>query len=817
MNDMRSIRRKSFLFLPFFLQLVFKINPSFSIQPSHNSAPSKYFIEESEDDSLFTDKIPKEYFDKLSKEEISELIESVRSIFPKDQKLLREKAAKLLKHLDEEQLQDLKFEIEDTDLSKLGDSTEELLESVDELMNEGRLSENSKSIFKDILLEEDLLDSESTDGERIPYDEEPWYEATEHPEIEEQWQSWTDESGIMPVKSRDDGQLSDSTEQPESYLSQPQSEDFDDSSFDDNMINTSPSNLQENENDNTMVSDLSEESTISSDPIGTDDIMAEAQSLGEEEVAQSDRPILQRQNAFEMNFSEESDIEHIQETDTFLETLSSSDEESTSTSDEEGQLSEKEYSYFGKETFTSAEGNDFKDHEQNQLDGYTDTESVDSDEEDNGSGSEDNMSDSSMSMDELSSDEEISSNETEDTEEGSYEEVESDTNSNLNVPYPPFEVDESLDLSKESAWVGTKKSRSSQPAREQPKSVVALALELKEEANQLHREKDFHGAITTYEDCCLVLEEATDSSARSVLRSCKLSLALCYLKVEEYDNAEAECTEILQMGASKAVQQKAFFRRAKARERLGLTALAYRDLKTASNLGIDENISKMLAQMQEEHGPSIIEDAEALSDEEEYPVIMESSGPPSLFSFGKGSNGMMDGLFGKSGAGGPMGDMSGLLDLAGKMGPGALGPGGLPGGLASLLGQKGNGTNGLLSAVGDMLEKPETQSMICNFLKGSKPESLKSMGSMAGINLSDSAADRLHRTISNLEPENISKMVKAAKLANSIMKKIKQIGKMIKKSRPFLIYGFVLLWLYATFKSLYHTSPSVVVDTVPSQ
>jgi len=210
----------------------------------------------------------------------------------------------------------------------------------------------------------------------------------------------------------------------------------------------------------------------------------------------------------------------------------------------------------------------------------------------------------------------------------------------------------------------------------------------------------------------------------------------------------------------------------------------------------------MIARLQETHGTGILQDVDELSDEEEYPLLPEKmTGIPSLFGsgdalpLGKALTG--DTSVGRSDA------FSSLLGLSGLVGSGSGSIAGSNDLLKSVLSGKSNSKkrSGMLSAFGTMLEKPETHSMICNFLKNSKPESLKALSSMAGINLSESSVSRLHKTLTGLEPKAIGRLVKAAKTANFIIQGFKKTIKIISQSRSYILIAITCLWIIAFAKA----------------
>ena len=94
------------------------------------------------------------------------------------------------------------------------------------------------------------------------------------------------------------------------------------------------------------------------------------------------------------------------------------------------------------------------------------------------------------------------------------------------------------------------------PAAEE---LVRRAQGLKEEGNELHINKDYEAAVAKYEEAKATLTTSTAwPKAASLVRSCSLNEASCYLQLGDWKKVEEICTAVL---ATDRRNLKALYRR----------------------------------------------------------------------------------------------------------------------------------------------------------------------------------------------------------------------------------------------------------------
>jgi tetratricopeptide (TPR) repeat protein len=108
--------------------------------------------------------------------------------------------------------------------------------------------------------------------------------------------------------------------------------------------------------------------------------------------------------------------------------------------------------------------------------------------------------------------------------------------------------------------------------------IVNGATTLKNEGNEKVRAGDYAGGVELFKKALDNLNgvPTPDESVKSVSQSIRLNLALCYLKLKEYDNCVSVCDEVLSLD-NRSI--KALYRRGVARRELGQILAGATDLK----------------------------------------------------------------------------------------------------------------------------------------------------------------------------------------------------------------------------------------------
>ncbi|KAI9521448.1 hypothetical protein NQZ68_007764 [Dissostichus eleginoides] len=133
--------------------------------------------------------------------------------------------------------------------------------------------------------------------------------------------------------------------------------------------------------------------------------------------------------------------------------------------------------------------------------------------------------------------------------------------------------------------------------------VLSLAEDVKNIGNNLFKSQDWKGAINKYSKALRYMEVSGDLLEAGVQKklqptalSCFLNTAACYLKMEQWQDAQDSCNEALELDQAST---KALFRRAQAWQGLKENSQAMIDLKKAHGVAPeDKAISKELKRVQ---------------------------------------------------------------------------------------------------------------------------------------------------------------------------------------------------------------------------
>lgn len=152
--------------------------------------------------------------------------------------------------------------------------------------------------------------------------------------------------------------------------------------------------------------------------------------------------------------------------------------------------------------------------------------------------------------------------------------------------------------------------------------MVNGATQLKNEGNDQVRAGEYSAAIETFQKGISNLESCAtpDESVITLLQSLRLNTALCYLKLEDYQNVITTCDTVLNRDARSV---KALYRRGVAKRELGDVLAGAKDLKLAtllssnSDQAIQSEYDKTLAKI---YDPSELEQLESVSIGESQPA-----------------------------------------------------------------------------------------------------------------------------------------------------------------------------------------------------
>ena len=113
----------------------------------------------------------------------------------------------------------------------------------------------------------------------------------------------------------------------------------------------------------------------------------------------------------------------------------------------------------------------------------------------------------------------------------------------------------------------------------------------------------------------------------------------------------------------------------------------------------------------------------------------------------------------------------------------------------------GNYLSSMGSRVVDMLEQPETLTMVCTMLKKLQPDYLESLSVTANLPLSKGTINWIHEKATGLEPRDIKRWVSRGRWAHASYVSTKRTGGSVKPAvrpdRLVMTYCLVLRWMAA--------------------
>lgn len=328
--------------------------------------------------------------------------------------------------------------------------------------------------------------------------------------------------------------------------------------------------------------------------------------------------------------------------------------------------------------------------------------------------------------------------------------------------------------------------------KEQTK-IIERSISLRKDGNEKLAAGDIEGAYSQYEEALMVLEKGTvvqTGRTRRCAQSCQLNMAVVETKRSDYAKALGMYSTVLAglesgseggKGDDKAVRWQCLTKRARIARRMGRMEEAFKDLVQANQL--KPNDQKVAAELEEMGGTPVTPPPQAFC----------SSFLPSA----AGGESPLDALLGGEGGGGA--DILG--GLLGSLGSGAGGLGGAGGEGDILGGLMGNYLSSMGSRMVDMLEQPETLTMVCTLLKKLQPDYLESLAVTANLPVSKGTIRWIHEKATGLEPRDIKRWVSRGKWAHSSYVSTKRtwesVKPLVRPTRLVMTYCLVLRWMAA--------------------
>lgn len=360
---------------------------------------------------------------------------------------------------------------------------------------------------------------------------------------------------------------------------------------------------------------------------------------------------------------------------------------------------------------------------------------------------------------------------------------------------------------------------------------------LKRDADEHHQRGDLALAVEAYRQAMDELAPLGDLPADSrgreqlaLTHQCRLSMALCLIKLGDMKSAVAETTQLLtsRPRASVAIRSRSLYQRARALRRCGRPKEATNDLKLAikmapmcsSDQATFVKCKSLLATIEQEieegttlqGAPGLAEDEvpaplnehDELGDMEDL-LDRANSGFPGFGSFPPG---------GPLGFGAPStgvlstGPGAGLASLGALGGLGGLeGLGGLGGMDAAQMantflgegGELGKKLSGLGETVLKKLKEPQTAETLCRVLKATPRPVIQNVLVSLNVPEAERRAERLHGFCASLTPLGVAKFVKITERGVTTVKWIAKFNKWWRKHLYQRVWAIIALWAWGAF------------------
>ena len=333
--------------------------------------------------------------------------------------------------------------------------------------------------------------------------------------------------------------------------------------------------------------------------------------------------------------------------------------------------------------------------------------------------------------------------------------------------------------------------------------VATESSTLRLKGKELHDEGNFEEAAEVFgqaADALLEsLSEESDEDTSIEYSTCRLHQALCYLKVEQYDDCIDACTQVLDDSSEgelpAAVRARAYHRRAKANMGKGDSEAALQDARSAAFLGDRKAVALYGKLMRSDSGAGGLGDGSSLSD------LLTGTGAGSGSGLDMGS--LFSGLDGPPASGSSGGGSNALLEsLLSKSSP-SDGSGSSSSGFnpLSLLLNKGSGNNNnnsmaksVLKSLVKKLDDESTQDTISSYLQKTNKAQLKQYTSMAGLPMTDDQLTKIESLCHGVTPKTVRKVVKRSKVVIYIAQLVRKIFKVLDKYKSIVVALLVIQW-----------------------
>jgi len=293
--------------------------------------------------------------------------------------------------------------------------------------------------------------------------------------------------------------------------------------------------------------------------------------------------------------------------------------------------------------------------------------------------------------------------------------------------------------------------------------------------------------------------------------TCRLHESLCLFKAEQFEEAVEACNQVImiatQNGLSPAVRARALYRRAKARLSLEQYNEATQDARSAAFMGDDKAVDlygQLLRENKDGSSASLMSSTSGLptfgGNNDSFEVSPSSSDSPTATDGADLFSALMGGSTGASDDAASSMFAKSLLSSALSSGPsGEEVPS--PFGISSLLGNTmgGGGVSGIVKSLGSSLTNERVHDKICSTLQGASKTRIQQYAGVAGVDISESQAERLANACQRIKPKHLKTTVSIGKRLWYCGQLIRKTSAVLTKYRPVLVLIFLMAWIKTLF------------------
>jgi tetratricopeptide (TPR) repeat protein len=343
------------------------------------------------------------------------------------------------------------------------------------------------------------------------------------------------------------------------------------------------------------------------------------------------------------------------------------------------------------------------------------------------------------------------------------------------------------------------------------------ASDLRLQGKQLHDEGNFLEAANMFGQAADALQgtastgtdgednEDDDSSSSSIEYStCRLHQALCFLKVEQWQDCIDACTQVLdeterhhQQETPAAIRARAHHRRAKAYQAMGDTSSALQDARAAAFLGDRKAVALYGKLMRNDNsaGGSSSSLSDLLGggtgtgrgsagDLDMGSLFAGLDTPPSSGSSSSSTNALLESLLSKSSPDGKSSSSSSSFNP-----------------LSLLLNKGGSGSKdnnsmakSVIKSLAKKLDDESTQDKISGFLQKTNKDQLKQYTTMAGLPISDDQLGKIESLCHKVTPKTVRKVVKRSKVVIWFAQLMRKLFKVLDKYKSVFVALMLIQW-----------------------